>query len=70
MTTKEGKVIKESTKAADYLGEGITLIVLAILFATNILVFDIKSFLLGWGIGNVILGLYHLFIAGKTQKEL
>lgn len=70
MTTKEEKLIKENTKAADYLGEGIIFIVLAILFLTNIWVFDIKPFLLGWGIGNLITGLYHLHIAKKTKKEL
>lgn len=39
MTTKEKELIKETTKAADYLGEGILFLVLAILFLTNILVF-------------------------------
>ena len=70
MTTKEKELIKETTKAGDYLGEGILFLVLAILFLTNILVFDIKPFLVGWGIGNLITGLYHLHIAKKTKKEL
>lgn len=70
MTTKEKKLIQETTKAGDYLGEGILFLVLAFLFLTNILVFDIKPFLLGWGIGNFIIGLYHLHTAKKTQKEL
>ena len=70
MTTKEKKLIEETTKAADYLGEGIIFLVLAFLFLTNIFVFDIKPFLLGWAIGNLITGLYHLHSAKKTKKEL
>lgn len=70
MTTKEEKLVKETTKAADYLGEGIIFLVLAFLFLTGILVFDIKPFLLGWGIGNLIIATFHLHLVKKTKKEI